>query len=424
MHSVPYWLDTKPDFTGGSVAPVAGRYDVAVVGGGLTGLSAAVHLARMGGSVLLVEAGNIIGEASGRNGGQCNTGMAHDYGEVIQRHGLEAAIRFHRAYAAAVDEVEALVSSESIDCGFRRCGKLKLAAKPAHYEGLVKAHELMNRQFDADTRLLDKQEVRAEIDSDVFHGGLLLPDAAQLHVGRFGVGLAHAAVRHGAILQEQAAVTNIKRAGDGFVLHTARGEARADQVLLATGTSRIGPLGWFRRRIIPVGSFIMVTEPLGATVLDRLLPMRRNYVTSRVIGNYFRATQDNRLLFGGRARFSMNSSLVDGKAEAILRKSLREVFPVLEDAPIAYRWGGLVDMSRDRLPRAGKYKGMHYTMGYSGHGVQMSVYMGKVMAKQITDGSDPNPWSGLSWPAIPGYFGTPWFLPLAGVWYRLKDRLY
>lgn len=422
MKSTPYWLDIQPGFNGGTTTAVEGRYDVAVIGGGLTGLSAALHLARMGTSVLLTEAKCVMAEASGRNGGQCNTGMAHDYAEIIKKHGRETAFRFHHAYSAAVDTVESLVSDESIDCGFRRCGKLKLAAKPSHFQSLVATQELMNREFGADTHLFDKASVRSEVDSEAFHGGLLIPGAAQLHVGRFGIGLAEAAVRHGATIHEQSALTHVKRTRNGFILDTTRGQARASQVLLATGTSRTGPLDWFRRRIIPVGSFIIVTEPLSRTVLDRLLPARRNYVTSRVIGNYFRITEDNRLLFGGRARFSMTSDMTDGRAKSILQQSLRQTFPALGNIRIDYCWGGLVDMTRDRLPRAGKNNGLHYAMGYSGHGVQMSAHMGKMMAQHIAGTASDNPWSGLSWPSIPGYFGTPWFLPLAGAWHQLKDR--
>lgn len=423
MPTTPYWLDTAPRLTRGAEGPVAGRYDVAVVGAGLTGLSSALRLARSGASVLVLDAGTVVGEASGRNGGQCNTGMAHDYAAVIEAHGRDTAACFHHAYAAAVTEVETLVADHGIDCDFRRCGKLKLAAKPEHYDGLARAHTLMNREFEAGTELLDAQQIRHEIGAEAFHGGLLMPDAAQLHVGRFGVGLAEAAARHGAAIHEHTALTGLQRNAHGFALQTANGRAQADQVVLATGASRTGPLGWFRRRIVPVGSFIVVTEPLAGATLDRLLPRRRNYVTSRIIGNYFRATPDDRLLFGGRARFSMSGATADQKAGAILRRGLCETFPDLADTAIDYCWGGLVDMTKDRLPRAGEDRGLHYAMGYSGHGVQMSVHMGGVLADRIATGDNRNPWTHLSWPAIPGHFGTPWFLPAVGAWYRIKDRL-
>ncbi|MGN8157493.1 NAD(P)/FAD-dependent oxidoreductase [Salinisphaera sp. SWV1] len=422
MNFTPYWLDTAPAFRSAAAGDVEGHYDVAVIGAGLTGLSAAIRAARDGASVLMLEAGRVAGEASGRNGGQCNTGLATDYAGLVERFGTTAARCLHDAYTAAVTDVEHLVSDEAIDCDFRRCGKLKLAAKPAHFRSLAAAHTLMNDAFGAHTTLFDASGIRDEIGSDTFHGGLLMPDAAQLHVGRFGIGLAEAAARRGATIHEHTPLTGIDKNGTRHRLATPRGNASADQVIMATGASRHGPLGWYRRRIVPVGSFIVVTEVLGRETLDRLLKKRRNYVTSRLIGHYFRATPDDRLLFGGRARFSMSGGRADEKAGAILKHGIRTTFPELEAVGIDYCWGGLVDMTRDRLPRAGRHDGIHYAMGYSGHGVQMAVYMGGVLADRVAGRADRNPFRELAWPAIPGHFGTPWFLPAVGAWYRLKDR--
>ena len=166
-----------------------------------------------------------------------------------------------------------------------------------------------------------------------------------------------------------------------------------------------------------------MTEPLEQAVLDRLLPARRCYVTSKIIGNYFRTTPDNRLLFGGRARFAMSNPRSDEKSGRILRATLAEVFPELSRIRIDYCWGGLVDMTADRLPRAGEHQGMYYSMGYSGHGVQMSVHMGEVMADVMDGRPEGNPWRQLDWPTIPGHFGKPWFLPLVGAYYRAQDIL-
>jgi glycine/D-amino acid oxidase-like deaminating enzyme len=141
------------------------------------------------------------------------------------------------------------------------------------------------------------------------------------------------------------------------------------------------------------------------------------------IGNYFRPTSDNRLLFGGRARFAMSSKKSDAKSGRILGDMLALIFPQLRDIGIDYCWGGLVDMTQDRFPRAGERNGMHYSMGYSGHGVQMAVHMGQAMADAMNGRPERNPWRELRWPAIPGHFGPPWFLPLVGAYYRVKDRL-
>jgi glycine/D-amino acid oxidase-like deaminating enzyme len=420
-----YWLDTAPAFTAGAQGAVAGRADVVVVGAGFTGLSAALALAARGASVVVLEAGRVVGEASGRNGGHCNSGLAHDFGALSARLGVDQARAFYQAYDAAVDSVETIVKQEGIACDFARVGKLKLAAKPEHYGKLERACELLRREVDPHVAMIPASAIGAEVGSDQFHGGLLQKTSAQMHMGKFGVGLAHAASRKGARIFEQAPVTGVQRVGNGgFRITCGRGAIEAGQVLLATGNSRTGPFSYFRRRMISVGSFIIGTEPLDKAVLDRLVPQRRNYVTSKNIGNYFRVTPDHRLLFGGRARFAMSNPSSDQKSGRILQAALEDVFPELRGVGIDYCWGGLVDLTADRLPRAGEHRGMYYSTGYSGHGVQMSVHMGQVMADVIGGRARANPWQALDWPAIPGHFGTPWFLPFVGAYYRFQDWLH
>ena len=419
-----YWLDTAPAFTGAAQGPVAPRADVVVVGGGFTGLSAALALARRGASVVLLEAGRVAGEASGRNGGQCNTGLAHDYADLAARLGEDHARACYRAYDDAVDTVERLVAQEGIDCDFRRCGKLKLAAKPEHYAKLERAWERLRQRADPKIELLSAADLASEINAEGFYGGLLQRQGAQMHMGKFAVGLAQAAVRAGARVYQDAAVQNIERTAGGYRIASARGAIDAQQVFLATGNSSLGPFAYFRRRLVSVGSFIIATEPLGEDLIDTILPGRRNYVTTKNIGNYFRLTPDNRLLFGGRARFALSNPKSDAKSGRILADTMVRLFPQLESTAIDYCWGGLVDMTADRLPRAGEHEGMFYSLGYSGHGVQMSVHMGQKMAEVMAGQADSNPWRGLDWPAIPGYYGKAWFLPLVGAYYKLQDRLH
>lgn len=420
-----YWLDTRPAFRAGCEGPVEGRADVAVIGGGFTGLSAALALAQRGVSVVVLEAAQIAGEASGRNGGQCNTGVAQDYVSLVARIGAEPARQFYRAYESAVRSVEAIVAEHAIDCDFRHAGKLKLAAKPKHFAGLAKTFDVLRREVDPDIELIEPSRIRDEIASDGFYGGLLQRNGVQMHMGKFGVGLAQAAVRAGARIYEQAAVTRLERLdGERHAITCTRGTLVADRVLVATGASQHGPFAWFRRRIAPVGSFIVVTEPLPDAQLNRLFPHRRAYVTSRQIGNYFRVTPDNRLLFGGRARFAMSSRRSDAKSGEILRAGMAGYFPELADVRLDYCWGGLVDITADRLPRAGQHDGLYYSMGYSGHGVQMSVHMGRVMADVLYGAAASNPWRELDWPAMPGHFGHAWFLPFVGAYYRMQDFLH
>ena len=418
-----YWLASAPPFMGGAEGGVDGSADVAIIGGGFTGLSAALALAKRGASVVLLEAGQVVGEASGRNGGQCNNGTAHDYGALSAKFGKPVAKAWYRAHCDAVDTVERLAREEGIDCNFTRCGRVKLAAKPAHYDKLARAHDLLAAEVDENVRLVPPERIREEVGSDAFHGALIQTTSAQIHPARFGVGLAEAAARAGARIYEGAEVTGLDRTADGWRVTSSRGIVSAKQVLVATGGApAAAPFGFFRRRIVSVGSFVVATEPLDDGLIDRLLPGRRNYVTSKNIGNYFRLAPD--LIFGGRARFAISDPRSDMKSGRILEDTLGAIFPALKGVGIDHVWGGMVDLTADRLPRAGETDGLYYSMGYSGHGVQMATHMGQQMARVMSGEPDANPWGHLDWPSVPGHFGKPWFLPLVGLWYKWQDVIH
>ena len=424
-----YWTDSAPAFSP-PARDLPPQVDVAVVGGGFTGLSAALALAKRGASVAVLEAGErIAAEASGRNGGHVNNGLAVDYVEVAAKVGVDRARAWYHAYDAAVDTVERIVREEGIACDFARRGKLKLATRPAHLDALARSAErLVADGVDTDVQILHAPRVRAEVASESFVGGLLYKRSGQMHMGRFAGGLAQAAERRGAMIHTTTCVQRLERLGRGQAhrVHTGRGTVRAEQVLLANGAARhggYGSFGWLRRRIVPIGSFIIVTEPLGEERAQALLLERRTYVTVANIHHYFRLSPDHRLVFGGRARFAVSSPVSDAKSGDILRAGMLEIFPQLQGVRIDYCWGGLVDMTQDRLPHAGEHDGLFYSTGYSGHGTQMSVLMGERMAAVMAGDAAANPWQGRSWPAIPGHVGPPWFLPAVGMYYRLKDRL-
>ncbi len=424
MKLASYWLETRTPFAGAAQGAPEGRVDVAVIGGGFTGLSAALALARRGASVALLEAGKIGTGASGRNGGHVNNGTSQDYAALAASLGADHARALYRAFDDAVDTVERIVREEQIQCAFRRSGKIKLAAKPAHYDKIARYFELLNRDCDPETELVPRERIREEVGSDAFYGGLLYRKSAMMHMGRFGAGLADAAARAGARIFEDAPVTALDRLnGHAHRITTARGTIEAAQVLVATGPSREGPFAWFRRRLVPVGSFIVVTEPLDAAVLDSIMPTRRTATTTKYIGNYFRISPDDRLIWGGRARFAMSNPTEDAKSGDVLRAQLHATFPQLRDVRLDYCWGGLVDMTEDRLPRAGEHDGLYYAMGMSGHGAQMSVHLGQQMAKVMAGDAAANPFAKLDWKPIAFNYGTPWFLPLVGAYYSFKDRI-
>ncbi|EBA06455.1 NAD(P)/FAD-dependent oxidoreductase [Sagittula stellata] len=428
MKFASYWHDTTPAFSGAQAGAVEGRYDVVVIGGGFTGLNAARKLAREGVRVALLEAAHLGAGGSGRNGGHLNNGIAHGYADAKAHLGNDRARHLYRAYDRSIDMIEDLIAEEGIACDFRRAGKLKLASKPSHAAGLRANQELVAREVDPATRWLDRAELEGEVGSQSFHGAAFFEKSAMMHMGRYLSGLADAAVRHGADIWEQAPVTGRRKAGSGWQLDTPRGSLEAETVIAATGgySAQVpkAPLGYFRKRIIPVGSFVIATRPLADSEVTATLPGNRTCVTSLNIGNYFRLSPDKRLIFGGRARFSARSDQQsDARSGDILRAAMTGVFPHLARVEVDYCWGGLVGMTRDRFPRAGEADGMVYGMGYSGHGAQMSTLLGQVLADLAMGRRDTNPLDGLDWPAVPALNGKPWFLPLAGLWFGLKDRL-
>jgi glycine/D-amino acid oxidase-like deaminating enzyme len=351
------------------------------------------------------------------------TGMSIGVRDAVEKYGFDKAAKMYGAYTEAIDLIENLVTEEKIDCDFARVGKLNLASKPAHYEGFQKTAELLNSRLGSDTQLVPKEQLRSEIGSDAFHGGMVESKSASLHVGKYIRGLGEAAERAGVRIHEQAPVQGLTRVASGHEIETPRGRMRADQVLLATGAYTRRPFRWQQVRIAPVGSFIIATEPLDQSLCDDLLPNRRVASDSKNLLNYFRLSPDNRLIFGGRARFAMSNPQSDEKSGRILREAMVQLFPQLADARIDYCWGGLVDMTLDRMVKAGQHDGVHYSMGYAGHGVQMATYMGRQMAEYMSGTTDANIWSDFTFRRIPGHFGPPWFLPFAGAYYKFKDRV-
>jgi glycine/D-amino acid oxidase-like deaminating enzyme len=424
MKLTSYWLDTAPASPDRSQTEIAGHVDVAVVGGGLTGMSAALHLARKGARVAVLEKETVGWGASGRNGGMATPGLSLGIRDAVAKYGLSTARDLYNCYYDAIDTIERLVADEGIDCDFARTGKLNLAAKPSHFDGMRRTHELLTERLGVKATLVPRSDLGSEIGSEAYHGALIDPLGAGLHVGKFVRGLGECAARAGAQIHEKADVRAVNRlGGTQHELVTSRGRIRADQVLVATSGYTGSPFRWLQVRIAPVGSFIIVTEPLGEQVCDQLLPTRRMASDSKNLLYYFRITPDHRLLFGGRARFAKAGPRSDQKSGRILREAMVSVFPQLEHARVDYCWGGLVDMSMDRLVHAGEQDGLFYSVGYSGHGVQMATHMGKQMAEYLDGDTGANPWGDVPFRRIPGHFGPPWFLPFAGAYYKFKDKI-
>lgn len=424
MKLTSYWLDTAEASGDFRRTPVPDEVDVAIVGAGFTGTSAALEFAKQGASVVVLEQHTVGWGASGRNGGMATTGLAVSFSTAVKRYGPERAVTMFREYNKAIDSIETIVNDHKIDCDFERSGKMTLAYRPSHYEGMLKSQEQLKTLADYDVITVPKADIHSEIGSDYYHGATVDPLGAGLHVGKFVHGLAKAAVEAGATICENAGVTELTKVnGTVHDVHTTRGTVRAKQVLVATSgyTGRITP--WLQRRVVPVGSFIIVTEQLDDDVIKKILPNGRQASDSKNLIYYFRPTPDNRLLFGGRARFALSSPESDLKSGEVLRKGMVELFPYLAEARIDYTWGGLVDLSMDQVVKAGEHDGLFYSLCYSGHGVQMATHMGKQMAAYMGGDKSANVWDGMKNPAVPGHFGPPWFLPIVGGAVRLIDMV-
>ncbi|MFI0445390.1 NAD(P)/FAD-dependent oxidoreductase [Actinomadura sp. 6N118] len=426
MKQIPYWLDTAPPLPDRSGEALPDEADVVVIGGGITGLSTAYHSARKGARVVLVEKDKVGSGASGRNGSMCTQGITIGVGEARKRYGQDRARELYGAFREAVDVVEELTEHEKIDCDFVRSGRLGVAFKPEHFAAMKATQRDLADNFDHETVLLTRAELKSELNSGYYHGALLEPLSAGLHVGKYVHGLADAAERAGAQIHERNAATGLTRTPDGgFLVETLHGTIRAGHVMAATDAYTDRSLPWLRKRLINVGSFIIVTEPLGEDRARELIPNARLVVDSKNIGHYFRLTPDHRLAFGGRARFAPSNPASDVKSGQVLRREMAEIFPQLGDVAIDYVWGGNVGFSYDRIPHAGQSDGVYYSMGYCGHGVQMATYMGRAMAEVMDGHPEANPLRGLGFPKVPVpfYNGTAWFLPFAGAYYKAKDRL-
>ncbi len=412
---------------GGTPSELPERVDVAIVGAGFTGLSAARTLAKRGARVAVLET-NIIGwGASSRNGGMVLTGMKLGVETLAGRYGMDATRRMYAASLASIDVVEQIIGEEKIDCNFSRCGHLEVACKQSHFNTYARSVEVIAREFNHRLRIVAKNDLRSEIGSDIYYGGMVDEVSAGLNPARYVAGLGRAALNAGAYVFENTRVERIERAsrkgGLGFQLVTPRGQVFATDVFIATSgyTSKTTPA--LQRKIIPIGSFIIATERLPEALAHELSPCNRMIFDSKHYLYYYRLTPDNRMLFGGRAAFFPETSSTIRRSAEILRRGMIGVYPQLRDVKVEYAWGGTLDFCFDTMPHAGRMDGMYYAVGYAGHGVAMATYLGAKIAEQISGGTEENPYAKVPFPGAPLglYNGRPWFLPFAGAYYKVLD---
>ncbi|MDC8786875.1 NAD(P)/FAD-dependent oxidoreductase [Roseateles koreensis] len=422
-----YYLATSRRETSHEPLQQTIHVDVAIVGGGLAGLSAAIELAQQGRSVAILEAGQVGGGASGRNGGQLIHGLACDQETIEQQLGLADARRVWAMTLEALDIVQERCTTHQIDAD-RQGGFLSLATTPGKAAQLQKWQQRMAEIYDYPMTWIPQAHMADWIESPRFKAGLHDPRSGHLHPLKYCLGLAAAAKRLGVQIYENTAVTRMDE-GQVLTLHTATGQIRASQALLAGNVylpERAPKLAHqLSARIMPVGTYIVCSEPIEAQRFERLIPSRSAVCDTNFVLDYFRPTPDRRILYGGRVSYSTRSprSVKDSMAER-----LRLSFPQLSDVGMEFAWGGFVDITMNRAPdfgRIGQANNIYYLQGFSGHGLALTGLAGRIVAEAIQGDSERfDVFSRLKHKPFPG--GKLLRMPalvLGMAYYRLKDLL-
>jgi len=418
-----YWHTTVQMPDDSNLTPLPEKADVAIIGGGYTGLSAARTFAKNGVKAAVLEAETIGWGASSRNGGMVLTGLKVDMKTVLKKYGREIARRLFQCSLDSIDTVERIVKDENIDCGFARHGHLLATNKPKHFDALKDEVEFMQKEFNHQVSLIPRAEQHEEIGSAIYHGALLDELSGGLNPAQYVEGLAGAAERAGATLHARARVNKLGRSGKRFVLETERGPLSAESIFVATSGYTGNVTRKLQKKVIPIGSFIIATEKLSDDLVKELIPKNRMIFDYKHYLNYFRLW-DNRMIFGGRAAFFPETSNTIQRSAEILRREMIQVYPQLKDARIEYVWGGTLDFAFDMMTHVGKVDGIYYSLGYAGHGVAMATYLGRTVAEAMLKGNiREHPFASFPFPDAPLglYNGFPWFLPFAGAWHRILD---
>ena len=404
------------------------RADVCVVGGGIAGCSTALHLAERGYRVVLLEQHRIGWGASGRSGAQALFGVAAPQEKLERLIGAADSRRVWDMTLEGIDLIRDRIARHRIDCNWVT-GQMHVANKPRHVEELKAWQEELQRRYDyTSARLLDRAEVASVLASDVYHGGMIDERGGHLHPLRYTLGLAAAAEAAGAGIHENSRVLGYERRTDADAaarvrVRTAGGEVLCAHVVFAGNALLGGTVPKLARRIMPVGTYIVATEPLGQERAAALIRNNACVTDMNWVLDYYRRSADHRLLFGGRVSYSGLDPL---NTERATRARMLRVFPQLKDVKITHSWGGYVDITLNRAPDFGRLDPeVWYLQGFSGHGIVLAGLAGKVLAEAIAGQSERfDVFARI--PHISFRGGMPLrrsALVLAMLWYRLKDWL-
>ena len=419
-----YYNASSPSSREPARPPLVGTLeaDVAVVGGGLAGCSAALHLAGRGFKVALLEANCVGYGASGRSGGQTIFGLATSQKALAAQVGREDARRLFEMSIEALDLTQAMIREHRIECDYRP-NHVHVATKPRHLDELAEWFDELRDEYAYESvHLLDREALQAHVRSGRYLGGLLDTRSGHLHPLKFTQGLARAAEAAGALLFEQTEALHYED-GAGVIVRTPRGEVRCRQLVLC-GNAYLGSLApALARRILGVGTYIIATRPLEAEQTSSLLPSAAAVADVNWILDYFRPSADRRILFGGRVSYSAFQP--PHLAESMRRRMVR-IFPELSAVEVEYAWGGYLDITRSRAPDFGRLSpNVYYLQGFSGHGMSLTVLAGRLAAEAVAGTAERfDVFARLPHRDFPGgpLLRRP-SLVLAMLYYRLKDLL-
>ena len=421
MLKTPLWTDQfpRPNNLATSHNPSSDT-DIAIIGSGYTGLCAARILRKNGASVTIFERNTIGWGASSRNGGMATPGLKQGIQKIYKMYGSKLAHEFWKASVDAIDLIEEIVDEHSIDCDWQRNGHASLATKPSHAPRLKQYGSWLEKKFGHVQNYIPKNQIRDEIGSDAYHGALTDEISGGLHASKYVYGLATTVSNLGVQLCEQTDVLDIeKNDSNYFRLITSKGDVRAKKVIIATNgyTDRLVPR--LKPLIFPVGSYIVVTEPLSEDLQNIISPKKRMYYDSKWFLNYFRLTPDGRMLWGGRNDLSTDLDLDDSAKR--LTKELYSILPDLRDIPITHTWTGKLGITFDLMPHIGEKNGIYYAFGYGGHGLSIATYLGTEIGLLLSGKKDRSPFMEISHQTMFFYRNRPWFIPFAARYFRFLD---
>ena len=418
--NTPYWWDRTPRPTIKEI-PLPKETEVLVIGSGYTGLCTAIQTCRNGLDTVVLDAQDAGWGGSSRNGGQVSPSIKPSFQELSRKYGEEPARELLKEGNNALKWIGDFIQEENIDCDFRRVGHYYGAHSLSQFKHLEKIINEQPEGLQLDVNLIPKSQQHTEIGSDFYHGGIVHKNHASLDPARFHQGLLEGALTSGAQIKTHCAVNKIEKKGGIFQIHTEAGTMSAREVVVATSgyTGTVTP--WHRRRVIPIGSYIISTELLAEDLVNELIPRDRVITDSRKLVVYYRASPDRkRILFGGRV--SLNETDPD-KCAKPLHKKLTQIFPQLAKIKVSHSWMGFVGFTFDHMPHTGDKEGVHYAMGYCGSGVCLSSYFGTKLGQRLAGLPQGNTiFTDINFQTRPFYKGNPWFLAPSILYFQLRDR--